>query len=98
MRHWQRMKLIELVWDLNTLDKRSTTYASRPWSDTSEAIVAYEPDAGRMPSGAERLNLKYFLEVFIARNFIEDWTANCETRPTIQQMCAKLIEYAANDS
>jgi hypothetical protein len=52
--------------------------ASRPWSDTSEAIVAYEPNAGRMPSGAERLNLKYFLEVFIARNFIEDWTANCD--------------------
>ena len=47
---------------------------------------------------AERLNLKYFLEVFIARDFIESWTANCDTQPTLQQKCARLIEYAANDA
>jgi hypothetical protein len=34
-----------------------------------------------MPPEAEWLNLKYFLEVFIARNFIEDWTANCGPHP-----------------
>ena len=84
------MKLIELVRDLDTLDERSTIYASRPWSDTSEAIAAYELEAGGMPPEAERLNLKYFLEVFIGRNFIEDWTANCDTQPTLQQKCARL--------
>jgi hypothetical protein len=36
-----------------------------------------------MPPEAEWLNLKYFLEVFIARNFIEDWTANCDAQPTL---------------
>ena len=92
------MKLITVVRDLDTLDERSTIYASGPWSETSEAIVAYEPEAGGMPAKAERLNLKYFLEVFIARDFIESWTANCETRPTLQQICTRLIEYAANDA
>jgi len=83
---------------LDTLDERSTIYASRPWSDTSEAIAACEPEAGGMPPEAERLNLKYFLEVFIARNFIEDWTANCNTQPTLQQKCARLIVYAVSDA
>jgi len=92
------MKLIELVRNLDTLDRRNTIYASRPWSDTSEAIVAYEPEAGGMPLEAERLNLKYFLEVFIARNFIEDYTANCDTQPTLQQKCARLIAYAVSDA
>jgi len=47
---------------------------------------------------AEWLNLKYFLEVFIARNFIEDWTANCDAQPTSQQKCARLIAYAFSDA
>jgi hypothetical protein len=47
--------------------------------------VAYEPEAGGGPANAERLNLKYFLEVFVARDFIESWTANCDTQPTLQQ-------------
>jgi hypothetical protein len=50
------MKLIELVRDLNTLDKRDTIYAFRPWSEASEAIVAYEPEAGGMPAEAEQLH------------------------------------------
>jgi hypothetical protein len=44
-----------------------------------------------MPPEAEWLNLKYFLEVFIARNFIEDWTANCDGQPTSQQKWPRLI-------
>jgi hypothetical protein len=95
---WEKMKLIELVRDLDTLDERSTIYVSPPWSDASEAIVAYEPEAGGTPSEATRLNLEYFLEVFVARIFMEEWTANRDTRPTIQQMCTRLIEYAANDT
>lgn len=58
------MKLIELVRDLDALDERSTIYASQPWSDTSEAIAAYEREAVGMPAEAERLKLTYFLEVF----------------------------------
>jgi len=57
-----------------------------------------EPEAGGMPPEAEWLNLKYFLEVFIARNFIEDWTANCDAQPTLQQKCARLIAYAVSDA
>jgi hypothetical protein len=65
------MKLIELVRDLDTLDERSIIYASSPWSEASEAIVGYEPEAGRTPSDAAPLNLEYFLEVFVARTLLK---------------------------
>jgi hypothetical protein len=91
------MKFIELIRNLDALNEQSTIYASQPWSDASEAIAAYEPEAGGIPAEAERLGLKYFLEVFIARNLIKDWTANCDTPSTTQRTCARLIEYAAND-
>ena len=92
------MKLIELIRNLDALDERSTIYASQPLSDTSEAIADYEPEAGGIPAEAKRLGLKYFLEVFIARDFIEGWAAKCDTQPTLQQKCAKLIPYAVNDA
>jgi hypothetical protein len=39
----RKMKLIELIRNLDAPDEQSTIYASQPWSDTSEAIAAYEP-------------------------------------------------------
>ena len=98
MRYGAKMKLIELVQDLDALDEQSTIYASQPWTETSEAIVAHEPEAGGTPAEAKRLGLKYFLEIFIAREFIEGWMANFDTQPTLQQKCARLIQYAANDA
>jgi hypothetical protein len=92
------MKLIELIRNLDALDEQSTIYTSWPWLDASEAISAHQPDAGGIPAEAERLNLQYFLEVFVARDFIEDWAKNCVTAPTLEQKCARLIEYATNDS
>ena len=58
--------------------------------------MAYE--ARGTPTEAKQLGLKYFSEVFIAREFIEGWMANFDTQPTLQQKCAGLIQYAANDA
>jgi hypothetical protein len=41
----------------------------------------------------------YFLEVFVARDVLEDWSALRHGRqPTIDEMCAALIYYALNDA
>jgi hypothetical protein len=93
----RRMKLIQLIRNLDALDEQSTIYASQPWSDSSEAIAAYEPETRGIPAEAEELDLKYFLEVFIARNLVQGWAAACPTLPTVHQTCARLIEYAIND-
>jgi hypothetical protein len=64
----------------------------------SEAVVAHEPASGGLPAEAERLDLNYFLEVFIARDSVDDWMARLDTQPALQQKYARLIEYAANDA
>ena len=92
------MKLIEAIRDLNSLDEEGTIYASQPWGENSEAIVAHQPELGGLPPEAERLGLSYFLEVFIARDFVESWLANLDAQPTLQKMCARLIKYAATDA
>jgi hypothetical protein len=92
------MKLIDAIRDLNYLDAEGTIYASLPWTADSEAIVAHEPQGGGLPLQAVHLGLSYFLEVFVARDFLSGWTVHLAVQPTLHQMCARLIEYAANDA
>jgi hypothetical protein len=42
--------------------------------------------------------LSYFLEVSIAREFLEDWQASLPNPVTSTQRCDRLIEYALNDA
>lgn len=90
--------LFEAVENLDTLDNESTIYAAQPWAPSSVAVVAPEPVSGGLPPEAEQQALKYFLEVFIARNFLEDWSANLDAQPTLQEKCARLIQYAITDA
>lgn len=92
------MKLIEAIRDLDSLDEESTIYAAEPWTENSEAIVAREPEVRGLLSEAERLGLKYFLEVFIASEVLEGWMSNLDAQPTLQQKCARLIKYAITDA
>ena len=92
------MNLSDVLRDPEALDADGTIYAARPWTENSEAIVAHEPEAGGLPVEAERLGLDYFLETFIAREFLEGWMSTLAEMPTLQQKCTRLISYAIHDA
>ena len=89
------MKLIDVVGELVSFDRQNTIYASEPWTPDCEAIVA--PESAMPPMTLERLKMKYFLEVFIARDVLDDWTTSVES-PTLRESCARLIHYAIYDA
>ncbi len=92
------MTLIETIRDLDAVDIGSTIYAAEPWTEQSTAIVAPEPQSGEPPERARQLGLKYFLEVAIARTFLEGWISNLGAEPTLTERCARLIQYAVTDA
>ena len=92
------MILREAVESLDSLDENNTIYAVKPWTGDSEVIVAPEPETGVVPAEAARLNMKYFLEVFIARDFVNDWMASLPTQPTLEEKCNRLVHYAVHDA
>lgn len=92
------MKLIEAVRDLESFDEENTIYAAKPWTESSVALIAKEPASGGLPEDVRKIGLKYFLEVFIAREFLEDWLNNLQKIPTLQEKCARLIHYANDDA
>lgn len=92
------MKLIDLVSSIDTLDENSTIYATSPWTVESDAIVAEESADANSSSVFEREGKQYFLEVFIAREFLNDWEVGLDFVPTDEDRCNRLIQYAQNDA
>lgn len=90
------MTLLEITAQLGELDRESTIYAAKPWSPQSVAIVAAEPQGGGVPIATAQQSMAYFLEIFIAQDFLEDWPAT--SKKSVQERCQRLIDYAINDA
>lgn len=92
------MQLVEIVSNLASIDDELTIYAVEPWTCTSEAVLAHEPEAGGLPTSASAAQATYFIEVFIAKEFLEGWKANRRGHHSALDECERLIQYALNDA
>ena len=92
----ETMKLIEAVQQLPRLDGVLTIYARQPWAPSADAQLAFEGSEEEKKLKSEGRH--YFLEVFIARDLLEDWRASKKNAPTDEQSCLRLIKYATNDA
>lgn len=94
----QVMKLLEVVRELGIFEGDETIYATEPWTVDSPAIVDVEPESGGVSTSASEQGMTYFLEVFVARDFLEDWMAMHDKSPTLREQCERLIRYAVDDA
>jgi hypothetical protein len=90
--------LQETIARLAEFDESQTIYAARPWEPFSEAVVTTEPADRSLPAEAVRSGCHYFLEVFIASEFLQEWRVTLGREPSLLESCNKLIEYAQNDA
>jgi hypothetical protein len=75
-----------------------TIYAAEPWTCDSLAVLEYEPDTGDLPTEAAAIAGSYFIEVFIAKEFLDGWQRNERPRATAKEQCDRLIHYAVHDA
>lgn len=92
------MTLLDAISTLDELEEADTIYLQEPWTEESIAMVAAEPDEGGVPPEAKALGLSYFIEVAIARDFLDDWLSSLPSTATMSERCARLIQYAVNDA
>lgn len=90
--------LIDIVTNLSAFDEQLTIYVAKPWTCDSLAVVAREPDEGGLPLEAESCGAVYFIEVFIAKEFLEGWLASEARRIPAREQCERLIHYAIYDA
>ena len=91
-------KLIEIVKDMDTVDEELTIYAVEPWTPDSDALLGMEPDDAVAPPEALAIGASYFIEVYIAKEFLEGWARGKHKAASVQQRCDRLIKYAVNDA
>ena len=87
------MDLLNALANLDHFDSEATLYAAEPWSFSSPIMVVSNPPDAAEPIVQDGAAYAYFLEVFIAREFIEDFG-----NPDLQASCDRLISYAINDA
>ena len=94
------MRLIEIIRspDLGN-DDDMTIYVARPWASDAEAILVNPAPEQTDPIERNGRSFDYFLEAFIARDFLEDLAASGTMEgASEQQRCERLIRYAGTDA
>ena len=94
----QIIKLGDVIKTIHKYDDEMTIYAEKPWNPDSLAIVELEPECEDRPRVAIDRNLDYFLEIFVAIEFIDGFLSNLKKQPSNEDICQHLISYASHDA
>ena len=90
------MTLSEIFQQIDSQNPEDTIYARSPWTLDSEASVAVE--GSEEEKRIKELGMEYFLEIFIATDFLTDWKKSHSEPSTSEAACNRLIQYAINDA
>jgi hypothetical protein len=85
------------VANLSDHDDEMTIYAKEPWTCDSEALLSRESGVAGVPEGTAS-DAAYFIEVCVAKEFLEGWRARRRRTATAKEQCERLIQYAINDA
>lgn len=88
---------MDIIALLDEHDEGWTIFAAEPWCEDSAAVVVFCPD-GNVVQPVAAPKLTYFLEVSVARELLEDHESSFDAPSTLQERCARLIQYATFDA
>jgi hypothetical protein len=89
------MQLRDILHDLQTIDEDAVIFAKRPWTLDSETETGRFDPGYRIPASMTDRGFAYFLEAYLAKEFLEDLG---NSLPTEEERFARLIYYAENDA
>jgi hypothetical protein len=92
------MNLEEFIGQINEADEDLIIFQKEKQDINSEVALfkGGQVENGVLTVGGQRYY--YLLEVFLAKEFIEDWVNSLTYRPTDKEIAIRLWEYAINDA
>ena len=92
------MNLIELIEVIGDVDEELIIFQENKDDFNSDIILSYgeNNDGGRKEENGKKYY--YLIEVFLAKEFIEDWTSGLGYNPNQIEIAKRLFEYAINDA
>ena len=92
------MKLIDLVKSRNRLKEELIIFIEDKDNFNSNIILSEAEDGDEGIKIEQGKRYYYLIEVFLAKEFIEDWIQSLNYRPTKIDIAKRLFEYAINDA
>ena len=92
------MRLEDLVRNINTIDENLIIFQEEKLNIDSEIALFDSEEVGNSVVINTKAEYHYLLEVFIAREFINDWLETMSVQPTDKEIASRLFEYAINDA
>lgn len=92
------MKLIDLIENLDNLDEDLIIFQEKIDDFNSDIILEFgeESDLGVKIANGKKYH--YLIEIFLAKEFIEDWSKSLDYIPSKSQIAERLHKYANNDA
>lgn len=92
------MNLIDLIRNIENIDDDAIIFQEDKENFNSDIILSHaeEGDGGFKEDKGKKYF--YLIEVFLAKEFIEDWIENLEYKPTEEEIAKRVYEYAINDA
>ena len=89
--------LLDAVAKLPSLPRTHTIFieSAKHWAPDSRVKVEPEPEDGNLSAFD---GFEYFLEVDVARHFLEDWVSTVGSAASDLDQCKRLIQYARYDA
>ncbi len=93
------MRLIDAVREAPEWSDDLIIYVLAPWSPDAETVFVVAEGNTTEPVTFHGRDYDYFLETFIARDFIEEYSATTEGAAVSElERCERLIKYARDDA
>ncbi len=89
-------KLIDLVREIDAADEEAVIFVRPEWGPESDAALFPLTEDGHVTDEPIQLGLKYFLEVDIAREVLEEFAGKPQASDL--EKCERLIHYAIYDA
>ena len=93
------MRLLDAIREVANCPDDLIIYVLPPWSPEADAVFMVADGNEAEPVQFHGQQYHYFLETFIARDFMEDYAATVEgAAATESERCERLIRYARDDA
>jgi hypothetical protein len=91
------MTLEYFVATIDEFDEELVIFQKDKLSIDSE-VALFERDEDDTVRIKDGIKYVYFLELFIAKEFIEDWTSSLDFKPNAREVALRLLQYAIYDA
>ena len=92
------MKLTDLIKDIENIDQEAIIFQEDRENPNSDIILSFAEEGDEGIKNVEGRKYYYLIEVFLAKEFVEDWEASLDYKPTLEETAKRLYDYAINDA